>query len=138
MILLDTNIVSELIKVAPDANVQTWYIENADYCWLSAITFAEAAYGAAKMDTGKRKVKLQTQLTDWRIAFANRTYAFTAITAMIYGDIMNDARRAGHNMSVPDAQIAAIAAEHDLKLATRNGKDFATTQLDLINPWIAT
>jgi toxin FitB len=138
LILLDTNIVSELIKVAPDTNVQKWYIENADNCCLSAITIAESAYGAAKLDAGKRKTKLQTQLTDWRIAYASRTYAFTAITAMIYGDIMSEAWRTGHNMSVPDAQIAAVAAEHDLVLATRNTKDFTVTALKLINPWAAT
>lgn len=89
------------------------------------------------MDVGKRQKKLQIQLTDWRIAYANRTHAFTAITAMTYGDIMGEAKRSGHNMTVPDAQIAAVAAEHDLVLATRNIKDFANAGIKLVNPWHA-
>ena len=72
---------------------------------------------------------------EWRLRFAERSPGFTANTAMLYGEIMANARRNGHNMAVPDAQIAAIAMEQDGPLATRNGKDFATTSLMLINPW---
>jgi predicted nucleic acid-binding protein len=57
-------------------------------------------------------------------------------TALIYGDVLGKARRNGRPMSVPDAQIAAIAIEHDCALATRNISDFAVTELSLIDPWI--
>ena len=135
MILLDTNVISELIKPSPDANVTRWYLVNASQCWISSITIAESAYGIAKLDPGKKRAMLMTQLTDWRIAHANRTHIFSASTAMIYGEIMANARRNGHNMAVPDAQIAAIAEEHDLVLATRNRRDFLTTTLKLADPW---
>ena len=71
------------------------------------------------------------------MAYATKMHSFTANTAMLYGEIMANARRGGHNMAVPDAQIAAIALEHDCALATRNGRDFATTSVALINPWHA-
>ena len=135
MILLDTNVISELIKAAPDAAVQRWYVRHSEECWLSSITIAESAYGIAKLNQGARRVRLETQLTDVRMAFASKMHSFTATTAMLYGEIMANARRNGHNMAVPDAQIAAIALEQDCALATRNGKDFATTSLALINPW---
>ena len=137
MILLDTNVVSELIRVAPDPIVERWYVEHADECWLSAISIAESAYGIAKLDVGGRRRRLEAQLTDWRMAYATKMHSFTANTAMLYGEIMANARRGGHNMAVPDAQIAAIALEHDCALATRNGRDFATTSVALINPWHA-
>lgn len=71
------------------------------------------------------------------MAYATKMHSFTSNTAMLYGEIMANARRGGHNMAVPDAQIAAIALEHDCVLATRNGRDFATTSVALINPWHA-
>jgi toxin FitB len=137
VILLDTNVISELIKAAPDSAVQRWYVRHSEECWLSAITIAESAYGIAKLDRGARRVRLETQLTDLRLAFASKMHSFTANTGMLYGEVMANARRNGHNMAVPDAQIAAIALEQDCALATRNGKDFATTSVALINPWEA-
>ncbi len=135
MILLDTNIISELIKVTPDLAVQRWYRLYSGDCWLSSISVAESAYGIAKLDRGAKRERLESQLTDWRIAYAAKMHSFTAAAAMIYGEIMAEARRNGHNMAIPDAQIAAIAQEYGYALATRNGKDFATTGLTLINPW---
>lgn len=137
MILLDTNIISELIKVAPNLDVQNWYLRNADKCWLSSISIAESAYGVAKLDEGAKRVRLEAQLTDWRITFALKMHNFNASTAMIYGDLMADARRNAHNMSVPDAQIAAIAKEQGAALATRNERDFLFAKIAIINPWLA-
>jgi predicted nucleic acid-binding protein len=135
VILLDTNVISELIKIAPDPAVQRWYVDHADQIWLSSITIAESAYGIAKLDKGAKRIRLENQLTDWRMAYATRIHSFTANTAMLYGEIMAHARRNGHNMAVPDAQIAAIALELGCPLATRNGKDFSTTSIDLVDPW---
>ena len=135
MILLDTNVMSELMKAAPDRAVEHWFLLHGDECALASVAIGELAYGVAKLDEGSRKARLAAQITDWRIHFASRSHAFTMTTALVYGDIIARARRNGRPMSVPDAQIAAIAVEQGFALATRNIADFATTELKLINPW---
>lgn len=135
MILLDTNVMSEFTKASPDPVVEAWYLANAGECWLASIALGEMAFGIAKLEPGARRSRLENQLADWRIAYAARTHSFHASTAMIYGAIMAKARRAGRPMSATDAQIAAVASEHDFALATRNVRDFAATRLTLIDPW---
>lgn len=135
MILLDTNVISELMRETCDACVAHWFSQNEGDAALPAIAIAELAFGIAKLPEGARRSALASKLAEWRLHFAERSPGFTANTAMLYGEIMANARRNGHNMAVPDAQIAAIALEQDCPLATRNGKDFATTSLMLFNPW---
>ena len=135
MILLDTNVISELMRETCDPGVAHWFSLNDGEAALPAIAIAELAFGIAKLPEGARRNALASKLAEWRLRFAGRSPGFTANTAMLYGEIMANARRNGHNMAVPDAQIAAIAREQDCALATRNGKDFATTPVVLINPW---
>ena len=137
MILLDTNVISELMREKCDPGVARWFSLNEGDTALPAMAIAELAFGIAKLPEGARRNALGKQLGEWRLHFADRSPGFTANTAMLYGEIMAGARRNGHNMAVPDAQIAAIALEQDCALATRNGKDFATTPVTLINPWDA-
>ena len=120
-----------------DPAVTRWFALNEGEAALPAIAIAELAFGIAKLPEGARRNALASKLAEWRLRFAERSPGFTATTAMLYGEIMANARRNGHNMAVPDAQIAAIALEQDCALATRNGKDFATTSLALVNPWKA-
>ena len=135
MILLDTNVMSEFARPRPDSAVEAWYLTNADQCWLASIAIGEMAFGIAKLEPGARRSKLESQLADWRIAYAARTHGFHASTAMIYGSVMAKARRAGRPMSATDAQIAAIAIEHDCALATRNIGDFEPSGVALVDPW---
>jgi predicted nucleic acid-binding protein len=135
VILLDTNVISELTRETCDPGMAQWFSLNEGDAALPAIAIAELAFGIAKLPEGARRNALTSQLAEWRLRFAERSPGFTANTAMLYGDIMANARRNGHNMAVPDAQIAAIALEQDCALATRNGKDFAATSVPLINPW---
>ena len=137
MILLDTNVISELMREACDPGVAHWFSLNEGDAALPAMAIAELAFGIAKLPEGARRNALTSQLAEWRLRFAERSPGFTANTAMLYGEIMAGARQQGHTMAVPDAQIAAIALELDGALATRNGKDFATTSVTLINPWDA-
>lgn len=137
MILLDTNVISELMRQRCDTRVASWFAQNEAEAALSAIAIAELAFGIAKLPEGAKRSALTQRLAEWRLHFADRSFSFTANTAILYGEIMANARRNGHNMAVPDAQIAAIALEQDCPLATRNGKDFATTSLKLVNPWDA-
>lgn len=137
MILLDTNVISELMRENPDPVVARWFSLNDGEAALPAIAVAELAFGIAKLPEGARRNALGQRLVELRLRFADRSPGFTSNTAMLYGEIMANARRGGHNMAIPDAQIAAIALERDCALATRNGRDFATTSVALINPWQA-
>ena len=135
MILLDTNVISELMKSAADHAVERWYLLNEEETALPATALAELAFGVARLTDGARRRGLEGRLTEWRLRYAGRTIAFGATAALHYGSILAVAEAGGGAMSVPDAQIAAIAMEHDCTLATRNIRDFVTTKLQLINPW---
>ena len=137
MIVLDTNVVSELMNVDGDARVTAWYLSCFTVTRLPATVLAELAFGVAKLPEGARKRGLAHTLSLWRDRFVDRTLSFGPATAVIYGDVLADARRAGRPMSFADAQISATAREHGAMLATRNGKDFSTTELRLIDPWEA-
>ena len=137
MILLDTNVISELMRETCDPVVAHWFSLNEGDAALPAIAIAELAFGIAKLPDGARRNALASQLAEWRLRFAERSPGFTANTAMLYGEIMAGSRQQGRPMAIPDAQIAAIAREQDCALATRNGKDFATASVTLIDPWDA-
>jgi toxin FitB len=135
LILLDTNVVSELMKSAADHAVERWYLLHEEETALPATALGELAFGVARLADGARRRGLEARLTEWRLRYAGRTIPFGASTALHYGSILATAEAAGRAMSVPDAQIAAIAMEHDCALATRNIRDFTTTALNLIDPW---
>jgi predicted nucleic acid-binding protein len=135
VILLDTNVISELMKDDPDPSVDKWFGRNEANVALPTPALGEIAFGIAKLATGKKQTALHTRLIEWRMRLLDRTYPFASTTIMIYGDIMAEALSAKHNMSVADGQIAAIAAEHDYVLATRNIRDFKYISLALVNPW---
>ncbi len=135
MILLDTNVISELLKATPDPAVERWFLLHEDDCCITSVAIAELAYGIAKLEDGGRKARFQSQLAEWRIRFASRTFTFDVMAALAYGDIQAEARKAGHPMSVPDAQIAAIAKDQGCLLATRNARDFKTSGVPILNPW---
>lgn len=135
MIFLDTNVVSETFKKEPNEAVIAWLIRHDAELALSSIVIGEMAYGIAKIRDDERAPRLKRSLQDWRRRFAGRIYGLDEEAALIYGEIMGDARRRGHPMSAPDGMIAAIAKTKDAALATRNVTDFQHCGLALINPW---
>lgn len=135
MILLDTNVVSELMKAAADPRVERWYLLNEDECALTTITLAELSYGIARLADGARRRALEARLTEWRLRYSTRTVPFGASAAMRYGPMLAAATAAGRPMSLPDAQIAAIALDEQATVATRNIADFAPSAALLVNPW---
>jgi toxin FitB len=136
VILLDTNVMSELMRPVCDSVVLRWFLLNEDDCCLSSVAIGELAYGTAKLDIGQRRQRLETQVSEWRIRFQSRILVHTDTTAMIYGELMAQQRRQGRPMSIPDGQIAASAIEHDAVLATRNLRDFEGVSLKLVDPWM--
>ena len=138
MILLDTNVLSELMRPKPDERVLHWIDQQpAVHLWISAITRAEINLGLALLPDSKRKQSLMDIAASMFIEdFANRCLAFEQHAADTYAKIVSNRRNLGIPISVADAQIAAIACVNSLAIATRNIKDFSNIEgLVIIDPW---
>src|SRR5262245_14941432 len=138
MIVLDTNVVSELMRAEPATAVVEWADRQpADEVWLTAITLGELLYGIGRLADGRRKASLATQL-EAMVAedLEHRIAAFDEAAAAHYADIVVVRERVGRPISAADAQIAAICRSHDALLATRNLDDFSDTGIATADPWI--
>jgi predicted nucleic acid-binding protein len=135
LIFLDTNVVSETLKKAPNEAVLAWLVRYDAELALPTVTIAEIAFGIQKIRPDQRADRLEQGLSDWRRRFADRIFGLTEEAALAYGEIMGRAARQGRGMSAPDGMIAAIACVNGGRLATRNLTDFETTGLDLTSPW---
>ncbi len=138
MILLDTNVLSELMRPSPEPKVLQWLDSHpAMDVWISAVTVAEIRLGVALLPDGKRRALL-SDLAErmFREDFSERCLPFDFSAAGEYASIVATRTRLGSPISVEDAQIAAIARGGGLALATRNTKDFSGIDgLVLVNPW---
>jgi len=139
VILLDTNVLSELMRPIPDPNVVRWLDAWPEWeVWISAVTIAEIRLGISILPAGKRKdllLDLAEQM--FHEDFPDRCLPFDCEAAGEYALIVSERNRHGHPISVEDAQIAAIAGTAGLTLATRNTKDFSDiTGLELVDPWV--
>lgn len=135
MIFIDTNVVSETLRIKPAEQVLAWLERHDAELALSSIVIAELAFGIDKIHPDQRALRLTAGLDEWRRRFAGRIFAFTEESALIYGQIMGTAARNGRPMSAQDGMIAAIARAHDSPLATRNVSDFGLAEISIINPW---
>ena len=140
MIVLDTNVISELMRQHGEPRVVAWVDDQqAGAVYLTAVTTAELRYGVARLPDGRRKTELadRIQLT-LEEDFTARILAFDDAAAAHYADIVTHREQRGLAISMADAQIAAICRHHGAELATRNTKDFALTGIGIIDPWQAT
>lgn len=139
MILLDTNVVSELMRPSPDPAVETWVAEQAAASlFLSAISEAELRYGVAMMPPSKRREAIAAEIEGILTEdFAGRVLPFDSEAARAYAAIAADRRAAGRPTSQSDCQIAAIARARGAVVATRNVGDFEGCGIGLIDPWNA-
>ena len=137
MILLDTNVISELWKPAPDRHVLMWMDAQAiQTLHLSAITVAELRSGIAAMPEGRRRAVLHERLeAEVLPAFAGRVLPFDLDASRAYADLMARARAAGRAIGNADGYIAASAATHGLMVATRDRWPFEAAGLRTVNPW---
>ena len=136
--LLDTNVLSELMREHPDAGVLGWFAQNKRAAMsISAVTQAEILTGIALLPAGKRRAALAIAAEQmFEQDFAGRCLAFDAVAARNYALIVADRTRRGLPISTEDAQIAATALAAGLTVATRNTKDFENIDgLTLANPW---
>lgn len=137
MIFLDTNVISELMRKAPDPGVVDWLERHDAQLALSTIVIGEIAFGIEKIAPEQRARRLTSDFDELRRRYADRIFAFTEAAALAYGTLMGERKRAGRPMPIADAMIAAIARTHGAGLATRNLADFAGSGLELISPWAA-
>ena len=137
-ILLDTNVVSELMRTQPEQAVMDWFTRRTgDVFYVSAITKAEIMLGIALLPAGKRRDALAAAAGGmFSQDFAGRCLSFEANCTHHYATIVTGRRQAGLAIATEDAQIAAIALAHRYPLATRNTKDFLQIDgLILYDPW---
>lgn len=137
MIILDTNVVSEAMKPEPHPGVREWLnAQSAETLYLTSVTLAELLFGIAALPSGKRKDMLNDTLSGLVELFDDRVLAFDADAAPHYARLAAIAKASGRGFPVPDGYIAAIAATHGYKVASRDTAPFAAANIDVINPWM--
>ena len=138
MIVLDTNVISEPLRPAPENRITEWMDAQAlETLYLSAITVAELRFGLASLPAGKRRDKLQASLEKQILPlFAGRVLPFDMSASQAYSELMAKARAAGLAIATADGYIAATAAANGMMVATRDVSPFKAAGLDVINPWL--
>ena len=136
-LLLDTNVLSEVQRPAPDPKVLRWLdAVDEDRVFISVASIAELRRGISLMDDGRRRTALAAWLADDLPArFVGRTLPIDHGVAEHWGDLMARSHRSGVALSVMDGFFAATALAKDLTLVTRNVKDFTPFGVPLFNPW---
>lgn len=137
MIVLDTNVISELLRPKPEGAVEAWLADQPPASvFTTAITEAEILYGVHLLPDGRRKQELLAAIGPiFAEDFAGRVLPFDEDAADAYATLAVARRQAGRPISQFDAQIAAIAASRGAAIATRNVSDFAEIGVPVINPW---
>jgi len=137
MFLLDTNVLSELVKPVPNLKVLTW-LEKADEdrLFLSVVSIAEIKHGISLKDKGRKQNSLTAWLeNDLLPRFDKHIIPIDQTIALAWGDLMGLSKRQGRHLAALDGFIAATTKTYHLTLVTRNIKDFDFLGLNLFNPW---
>lgn len=134
MIVIDTNVVSEMMRAEPNRQVLAWS-ETVRDLYTTAITLAEVNHGIARLPNGRRKERLVTTAAQIFADFDDVILAFDAPAGHQYAEIVANREQVGRPITIADAQIAAICASRQAQLATRNTGDFDATGISVINPW---
>ena len=136
MIVVATNVTSELMRRSPSPALTTWVrARSAPELYTTSITLAEVRYGIERLPDGRRKDLLRITADEVFSTFADHVLAFDGTAAVEYAGIVSSRERAGEPIDGFDAQIAAICRARDATLATRNVKDFHGTGIEVTNPW---
>lgn len=137
MILLDTNVISEPLRMAPDARVINWIdAQSLATLYLSAVTVAELRAGVALLPPGRRRDSLHASLEQQVLSlFAKRVLPFDLACTQAYADLIAKSRSAGRAISTADGYIAAIAIANGFAVATRDKTPFEAVGVTVIDPW---
>jgi toxin FitB len=137
MIVLDTNVISEPLKPRADPAVTRWLdVQNPEALYLTATVLSEVLIGIALLPAGRRKrgMELAMQSLQTKL-FTGRFLPFDREAAIAFALLGSRAAAKGYSISVPDCQIAAIAAVHSFAVATRDTAPFLAAGVPVINPW---
>jgi len=136
--ILDTCVISELIKPKADPQVCSWVdAQDDNHLYLSVITLGEIQKGVSKLDEGVKKTKLQAWLdTELVFRFEGRILAIDVHACKMWGKILAQSEQHGKPLPVIDAMIAAAALVHNMGVVTRNINDMTVPDLMVINPWL--
>ncbi|MCZ0937408.1 MAG: type II toxin-antitoxin system VapC family toxin [Caldilineaceae bacterium] len=137
MFVLDTNVISELMRESPHSEVLAW-LDNqlTSALFVTTITEAEIRTGIALLPEGKRRRGLTAAAErTFGALFSERVLPFDSEAARAYAEIASGRRMAGHPISQADCQIAAITRSQGLSIATRDVNDFEGCGIDVLNPW---
>lgn len=136
-IILDTNVISEIMRAAPETQVEEW-VRGVPPALVhtTAVTLAEVRFGIARLPAGRRQALLEAA-DDVFEAFADRVLPFDAAAADHYADLVVQRQRVGAPITGFDAQIAAICRARGASLATRNTRDFVDLGIDVVDPWMS-
>lgn len=137
MIVLDTNVISELLSPIPSAAVIDWLaVQHPLSVFTTTVTEAEILFGLGLLPEGRRRRDLEAAILPiFSEDIGGRVLPFDRDASNVYATIATDRRKAGRPISQFDAQIAAIAISRGASLATRNVSDFAGINLQIVNPW---
>jgi predicted nucleic acid-binding protein len=137
VIVLDTNVLSEMMRPAPDATVAAWISTRpASSLFTTMVTQAEILYGLALLPSTRRRRRLEAAVSEmFATDLVGRVLPFDQAAAQSYAEIAAARRRAGRPLAQIDAQIAAIARSRDAGVATRNVADFEGCGIGVIDPW---
>jgi hypothetical protein len=136
-VILDTNVVSEPRRPAPDPKVRDWFAaQDPERLYLTTTVIGELAVGIERMPPGRRRADFQGWLDVLIIEdFASRILTFDVEAALIYGKLVAEALARGRTPTVGDAQIAAVARRNGMAVASRDVSGFETLNVAIINPW---
>ena len=139
MIILDTNVLSTLMRSTPDAPVVAWLDRQpAESVWITSITLFEARLGLAMLAPGRRRRDLETAFAQLlEVDLEHRVLDFDAVAANSAASLAADRQRAGRPADMRDTQIAGIALARHATLATRNVRHFADLRIPVVDPWSA-
>jgi predicted nucleic acid-binding protein len=137
--LLDTNCISEVVRVSPDPRVLSWLgAAEESLLYLSVLTLGEIRKGVAALTQSKRRTLLESWLeVELRLRFAGRILSIDAAVADRWGVLAAEVKAQGAALSTIDGLLAATALHHNLTIVSRNIRDFACTQVSVLNPWRA-
>jgi predicted nucleic acid-binding protein len=134
--LLDTCVLSEMIKSAPDANLIQWFLARKSHeLFISSMTWGELQRGVARLLQSTRRSELTLWLEQLKAGFEDRVLPFDQKASEVWAHLTVMAEAQGKSMAALDLIIAATARACDCKLVTRNFRDFSHADIDVINPW---
>ncbi len=133
--LVDTNVISETMKVEPNAKVLQWMKENESKVYLSAVTIGEIRFGIERLPQGRRRDGFESWLGTLGDLMRGRILSYNRATAHVWGQLQAKLEASGQVMPTIDGLIAATAKRNQMVVATRNTKDFEVSGIECVNPF---